>query len=147
MIHYLIDSSALWRVHRDKQVRAGWSEVIASAVVGSCHPQRAEFRRSARNQAEFDLMTEMFDELYPDLPVPKSAWRWVESVQRRLAGRSEHRGLSVVDLLVSATAAHHRVTVLHDDRDFATVARTIQDLRERNIHQLPVDGPETIGGS
>lgn len=137
MIRYLIDSSALWRVQRDKSLRSAWSEVITAGAVGSCQPQRVEFRRSARNRAEFDVMTEMFDELYPDLPVPKAAWRWVDSTQYRLAGSGVHRGLSVVDLIVSATAAHHGVTVLHDDRDFETAARTVPDLRERNIHAVP----------
>jgi predicted nucleic acid-binding protein len=138
MIRYLIDSSALWRVHRSGQLRAAWAEVIANGVVGSCQPQRAEFRASARNRSEYDDMTSMFEELYPDVPVHKSAWQWIESAQYRLSGLGEHRGLSVVDLLVSATAAHHGLTVLHDDADFATVARTVRDVRERNVHALPV---------
>jgi len=137
VIRYLIDTSALWRVHRDKALRAAWTEVITNGVVGSCAPQRAEFKRSARNRAEYDLMTEMFEELYPELPVPKSAWRWIESTQYRLAGAGAHRALSVVDLLVSATAAHHGATVLHDDHDFAAAAAAVTDLRERNIHRVP----------
>lgn len=137
MIRYLLDSSALWRVLRDKDLGAAWAGVIATGAVGSCQPQRAEFKRSARDRTDHDHMTEMFHELYPDLPMPKSAWQWVESVQYRLAGAGEHRGLSVVDLLVSATAAHHGVTVLHDDNDFLTVAGTARDLRERKIHRVP----------
>jgi predicted nucleic acid-binding protein len=137
VIYYLLDSSALWRVQRDKDLRAAWAEVITSGAVGTCQPQRAEFRQSARDRAEYDLMTDMFHELYPDLPVPKSAWQSVESTQYRLAGEGRHRGLSVVDLLVSATAAHHDVTLLHDDNDFATVAGAAYDLRERNIHMVP----------
>ena len=42
-----------------------------------------------------------------------------------------------MDLLVSATAAHAGLVVLHDDNDFATAARTLPDLAERNVDRLP----------
>jgi hypothetical protein len=89
-------------------------------VIGSCHPQRVEFRRSARTVDEYEQMSEMFDALYPDAAVPKGAWRWI-----------------AVDLLVCATAAHHDLVVLHDDSDFVTAARHLSDLRERAIHDTP----------
>lgn len=136
MIRYLVDSSALWRIMRDKAVRAAWSEVISAGTVASCHPQRAEFRRSARNLDEYEQMTAMFDDLYPDAPVPKTAWTWVESAQYRLLRKGAHRAMSVADLLVAATAAHHGLVVLHDDNDYAIAARHITDLRERRVLDL-----------
>src|SRR5205814_4101093 len=81
VMRYLADSSALWRLLRDPGVRAGWAEVISDHAVGSCQPQRTEFRRSARNLDEYEQMTSMFVDLYPDVPVPKTAWQWVESAQ------------------------------------------------------------------
>jgi hypothetical protein len=33
------------------------------------------------------------------------------------------------------------VTVLHDDKDFATVAATVPDLRERSVYAVP-DQPD-----
>lgn len=137
MIRYLIDSSALWRLRRDDVLRKAWAEVIIEGVVGSCQPQRTEFRASARNSAEYEDMTRMFDELYENVPVPKSAWQWIESAQHRLARSGEHRALSVVHLLVSATAAHTGLVVLHDDNDFATAARALSDPAERNINRVP----------
>jgi predicted nucleic acid-binding protein len=137
MIRYLIDSSALWRLQRDDVLRKAWAEVITEGVVGSCQPQRAEFRASARNGAEYEDMTRMFDDLYEDVPVPKGAWRWMESAQHRLARNGEHRALSVVDLLLCATAAHAGLVVLHDDNDFATAARSCRDLAERNVRRVP----------
>jgi hypothetical protein len=59
LIRYLIDSSALRRVMREAPLRSAWGEVITAAAVGSCHPQRVEFRRSARNPAEFEQMNDM----------------------------------------------------------------------------------------
>ena len=137
MIRFLVDSSALWRVLRNAALRAAWSDVLSAGAVGSCHPQRLEFRRSARTIDEYEQMTEMFNALYPDAPVPKSAWRWMESAQFRLLRNGVHRAFSAVDLLVCATAAQHDLVVLHDDNDFAIAARYLTDLRERNIHDKP----------
>jgi predicted nucleic acid-binding protein len=38
-----------------------------------------------------------------------------------------------MDLIIAATAAHHGLTVLHDDADYRTVARHAPDLSEHNI--------------
>ncbi len=137
MIRYLLDSSALWRILRDAELRTAWAEVVSAGAVGSCHPQRTEFRRSARTTDEYEQMTEMFTALYPDAPVPKTAWRWMESAQYRLLRNGAHRALSAIDLLICATAAQHDILVLHDDNDFATAARYLPDLRERNIRDAP----------
>lgn len=140
MIRYLVDSSGLWRLLREDRLRSSWSEVISAGSVGSCHPQRAEFRRSARNLDEYDQMTEMFDALYPDAPVPKTAWQWVESAQYRLLRHGAHRCMSVADLLIAATAAHHGLVVLHDDNDFATAASHVTDVVERRVYDTPALG-------
>lgn len=137
MIRYLLDSSALWRILRDAELRTAWADVVTAGVVGSCHPLRTEFRRSARTIDEYEQMTEMFAALYPDAPVPKAAWRWMESAQYRLLRNGAHRALSAVDLLICATAAQHDLVVLHDDNDFATAGRYLTDLRERNIRDTP----------
>jgi predicted nucleic acid-binding protein len=137
LIRYLLDSSALWRILRDAALRASWAEVVSLGVIGSCYPQRIEFRRSARTIDEYGQMSEMFETLYPDAAVPKGAWRWTESAQYRLLRHGAHRALSAVDLLICATAAHHGLVVLHDDSDFVAAARYLPDLRERSISNAP----------
>jgi predicted nucleic acid-binding protein len=137
VIRYLLDSSALWRILREAALRSAWSEVISVGAVGSCQPQRVEFRRSARNLDEYEQMSAMFDDLYPDASLPKAAWRWVESAQYRLLRQGAHRALSAVDLLICATAAQRDLIVLHDDKDFVTAARCLPDVRERSIHDTP----------
>jgi predicted nucleic acid-binding protein len=137
VIRYLLDSSALWRILREPALRAAWSEVISVGAAGSCHPQRVEFRRSARTVAEYEQMSGMFDALYPDVAVSKGTWRWIESAQYRLLRHGAHRALSIVDLLVCATAAQHDLVVLHDDKDFATAALCLPDLRERGVRDTP----------
>jgi predicted nucleic acid-binding protein len=140
VIRYLLDSSALWRIMRDAGLRASWAGVVAEGAVGSCDPQRTEFRRSARTIDEYEQMSGMFSELYPDAAVPKGAWRWIESAQYQLVRQAAHRGLSAVDLLVCATAAHAGLVVLHDDANFATAARFLSDVRERSVHDAPPAG-------
>lgn len=142
MIRYLIDSSALWRILREPGVREGWSEVVTSGAVGSCPAQRAEFLRSARSGEDFLEMTEMFADLYPDVGVPKTLWRWVDSAQHRLASAGLHRGPSVIDLAVAGTAAAHGYVVLHDDADMVTLGRHLEDVRECRVRDLPASPPE-----
>lgn len=137
MIRYLADSSALWRILRDAELRSAWADVVTAGAVGSCHPQRIEFRRSARTTDEYEQMSAMFDTLHPDIAMPKSAWRWAESAQYRLLRHGAHRALSAVDLLICATAVQHNLVVLHDDNGFSAAARYLPDLRERNIRDRP----------
>ena len=137
MIHYLVDSSALWRILREPTIRAGWADVIADHGIGSCQPQRAEFRRSARNSTEYEQMSTMFAELYPDVTLPKGTWQSVETHQYRLVLAGAHRALSCVDLILCAVAAQREFVILHDDNDFTTAAQHLPDLAERRVHALP----------
>lgn len=82
-------------------------------------------------------MTEMFDALYPDVPVPKYAWQWVEAAQYRLLRAGAHRGVSTVDLLIAGTAASRGLVILHDDQDFVTTARHVSDVNERAVRDRP----------
>jgi predicted nucleic acid-binding protein len=140
MIHYLIDSSALWRILRDDKVRESWSDVLTANAIGSCNPQRIEFIRSARSINEYEDMRDMFAALYPNVAVPKGAWRWIDSAQYRLLRHGAHRALSAVDLLICATAADRDLVVLHDDADFATASRWLPDVRDRPVFDLPAGG-------
>ncbi|MFD8457501.1 PIN domain-containing protein [Streptomyces antimycoticus] len=137
MIRYLADSTAVWRLQRDRKLNDLWGHELDEGAIGSCAPQRTEFRQSARGLDEYDRMTEMFADLFPDVSVPKGAWKWIETGQYRLAQRGQHQSLSVVDWLICATAAHHGLVVLHDDADFRAAARLLSDLAERNVFATP----------
>ncbi|MGH3999963.1 MAG: PIN domain-containing protein, partial [Pseudonocardiaceae bacterium] len=50
---------------------------------------------------------------------------------------SAHRALSVVDLMICATASYHRLTVVHDDNDFATAAQHAVDLDIVHVGEGP----------
>ncbi|APA94884.1 PIN domain-containing protein [Nocardia seriolae] len=139
MIGYLVDSSALWRILRDRALVERWLGPAAEGDLHSCYPQRAEFLRSARNLKEYSQLCGMFDTLYSDVTVPKSAGLWIAGLQHRAAEDGCHRSLSAVDLQICATAAYHGLVVVHDDADFVTAARFATELRQLNVH----DGPLT----
>ncbi|BDB39667.1 MULTISPECIES: PIN domain-containing protein [Mycobacterium] len=133
MIRFLADSSAIWRIQRQPELTEAWTAALLSGAIGSCEPQRAEFRRSARNVDEFDQMNQAFRDLCPDVPVPKSVWRWIESAQYRLASAGVVRALSVADLLVCATAAERGLVVLHDDADYELAVRHLPNVAAQRV--------------
>ena len=133
---YLLDTSGLVRLLGDPGLQNGWYEAIDAEAIGSCYPQRTEFLYAARNVSEYNEITEMFGDLYPDVSVPKNAGRWIAAVQYHMAQAGEHRSASAVDLIIAATAAHHGLTVLHDDADYRTVARHAPDLTEHSVHDI-----------
>ncbi|MEU3564534.1 PIN domain-containing protein [Kitasatospora sp. NPDC006786] len=130
---YLLDTSTLVRLLREPKLQAVWFDAISAGSIASCYPQRAEFLYTARDGREYDEIAEMFAEFYPDVSVPKSAGRWIDTVQRRMALAGQHRSASAVDLVIAATAAHHGLTVLHDDGDYRNVARHAPDLSEHSV--------------
>lgn len=133
---YVLDTSALVRLLRDPKLQGAWHDAIDAEAIASCYPQRAEFLYSARDAAEYDEIAEMFADLYPDAAVPKNAGRWISAVQYQMARAGHHRSASAIDLIIAATAAHHGLTVLHDDADYCIVARHAPDLTEHNIHDI-----------
>lgn len=78
-------------------------------------------------------MNQMFRDVYPDVPVPKPVWRWIDAAQDRLASAGAARALSVVDLLVCGTAAAKGLVVLHDDLDYELAARHLPEIAVRRI--------------
>ena len=130
---YLLDTSGLVRILAEPKLQDAWHEAVDAQAIASCYPQRTEFLYSARDAVEYDEIAQMFDDLYPDVTVPKSAERWIAGVQHEMARSGEHRGASAVDLMIAATAAHHGLAVLHDDTDFRTDARHAPDFTEHNV--------------
>ncbi|MEU3014092.1 PIN domain-containing protein [Nocardia asteroides] len=139
MTGYLIDSSALWRLLRGDSVTDKWREIVADGDLRSCHPQRAEFLRSARNPKDFAELCQLFDQSIRDVSVPKSAGSWIAGFQHRTAQAGCVNAFSAVDLQICATAAYHGLIVVHDDHDYVTATRFATELREINVHDGPID--------
>ncbi|MFI6502247.1 PIN domain nuclease [Nonomuraea typhae] len=132
---YLIDTSALWHLLRTPELLESWAPGISTQGLRVCEPTRAEFLYSARGPAHRDELQAKLNILCDPAPVPKHAWRWVETAQYKLTQRGLHRSAGAVDLLLCATAVHHGLTLLHVDNDFATVAKVLPELDQRDIRR------------
>jgi predicted nucleic acid-binding protein len=136
-MRYLIDTSALVRILR-RQVDEAWHSSVARGLVAICEPVIIETLTIAK-ATEYERVLADLLGTYPRVPVPDNAWDTVRGVATRLAERSCHQGLSVADHLVVATALHHRLTILHEDADFATAARVAPEIQEQRISGNPAD--------
>ena len=135
-MRYLIDTSALVRILRH-QVDQAWHECVTRGLVAICEPVITETLTIAR-ATEYERVLADLIRTYLWVPVPDGAWETVRMVGTRLARRSCHQGLSVADHLVVVTALHHRLTILHEDADFATAAEVVPELQQHRISD-PVD--------
>ena len=72
---------------------------------------------------------------YPWVPVPDDAWSIVSTIRRELAAKSQHRGLSVADHLIAATAIRLKLVVLHEDADYETAARFVPQLHQQRLSE------------
>ncbi|OKJ99577.1 PIN family toxin-antitoxin system, toxin component [Streptomyces sp. CB03234] len=119
---FLIDTSALVRLYR-RQAGSFWDQSVTAGLVGICEPVRQEFLRAVGGRVAYFEADGLLSALYPYRLMRDTAWDEAAVLQRELADKGWHQCVSPVDLLVSVTAAHHKLTVLHQDSDFDTIAR------------------------
>lgn len=131
MTGWLIDKSALVRLAATPDV-AQWAKRIERGLVRITTVTRLEVGYSARSGAL--LREELRRPPLVSLPLeyltPAIEERAVE-VQTLLADQGKHRGPSIPDLLIAATAERSGLTVLHVDRDFDVIAEVTGQPVER----------------
>ncbi|MFF7164332.1 PIN domain nuclease [Streptomyces sp. NPDC008086] len=132
---YLIDTSGIWQILRDRDVQSRWIGPIEAGLLKVCAPTCLEYLYSAESPAGRDEMEAELATLFARVAVPKDAWRWAENAQYKLTQKGQHRGPGPVDLVLCATAVHHGLTLLHADNDFTTVSRVLPELVERDIRR------------
>ncbi|MBF6178213.1 PIN domain nuclease [Nocardia otitidiscaviarum] len=119
---YLIDTSGLFRILQDK-LRQAWVDQLTAGVIATCPIVELEFLYSARSLADRLEKRRLLQDLFAWVPMYERGYERAADVQQLMTEQGTHRSAGAVDLLVAATAEHHRLTILCDDRDFATVAR------------------------
>ncbi|MEV7779345.1 PIN domain nuclease [Kitasatospora sp. NPDC088351] len=119
---FLIDTSALVRLMRG-QTGSAWDEAVTAGLVLLCEPVRQEYLRAVGGRASYFEAADLLRELFPYRHLRDSAWQDAAELQQLLAQSSRHQCTSPVDLLVAVTAAQHKLTVLHQDADFETIAQ------------------------
>ena len=120
---YLADTSMIIRLRRGREIQPKWVDAVRAGLVGVCPVVEAELTRATAGRADRDQLRTLLRSLFGWHPMPDGAWRFVEQTQDALVEIGQHRGPSVVDLLVAATADAWGLTVLHVDADFETIGR------------------------
>ena len=117
---YLADTSAFGRLSQP-QVAAAFAPLAAEGQVALCAPVAFELGYAARSVADYaEIMSGV--EAFESAPTTDGDHRRALEIQRLLAGRGQHRALSLVDALVAAIAESRNLTILHYDADFEFVS-------------------------
>jgi hypothetical protein len=119
---FLIDTSALARFMRPAADTYGWDQAVAAGLIAVCPITELEFFYSARSAKDREQAIDDLRESFGWVPVHDRAYARAWEVQGQLTTRGQHRSAGPVDLVVAATAELFGLTLLHHDRDFATIA-------------------------
>jgi predicted nucleic acid-binding protein len=87
-----------------------------------CAVVELEVLYSATSPADFERRRTALNNGYVDLPITPHVMNRALDAQRRLAAASQHRGVSLPDLIIAACAAEHEATVVHYDSDYDRIA-------------------------
>jgi predicted nucleic acid-binding protein len=76
---------------------------------------------------------------FTDLPITTEVMVAALDIQQRLAALSQHRGVSIGDLIVGACALVHKATVVHYDADYDRIAAVTGQTTEWVVPAGTVD--------
>lgn len=122
MAVYLADKSALTRRETRPEVRDVIEPLLLAGRIASCGIIDLEMLYSAPDPTTYTELADLLQAL-PRIPVTNSAVNRALAVQAVLAAGSQHRSVSLPDLLIAACAEENGLTVLHYDADYDRVAR------------------------
>jgi predicted nucleic acid-binding protein len=100
----------------------GWDQAVAAGLIAVCPITELEFFYSARSAKDREQAIGNLHAAFSRVPVHDQAFARAWEVQGQLTARGQHRSAGPVDLVVAATAELFGLTLLHHDRDFATIA-------------------------
>ena len=133
---YLADTSAVWRLLRG-DIGDPWSTYAAQGLIAICPPVEAELMRSVRSDREYEPFFAVLSRTFGWCPALEDPWRQVLAVQRDLVRISHHRGPSPMDVVIALTAQERRLTLLHADGDFESIAKVRPGLAMIRVDQPP----------
>lgn len=119
---FLIDTSALVRLMHPGAESYGWDQAVAAGLIAVCPITELEFCYRARSAKDREETVGNMRAAFSWVPVHDGAYARAWEVQDELTARGQHRAAGPVDLVVAATAELFGLTLLHHDRDFATIA-------------------------
>jgi predicted nucleic acid-binding protein len=121
----LADTTAWAWSRRERRggVREDFDTRLVDGEIAICDMVRMELLYSARNEDEFDELSEELRAL-PECPIGQAEWKRALWVYGELAkqGGAHQRSVKHPDLLIAAAAEAAEITVLHYDEDYERVA-------------------------
>lgn len=121
MARYLADKSALARLETSADVNVVLDPLLVSGKIATCGVVDLELLYSAPNPGDYAATAASLRKL-PRVPMSEEVLDRALEVQGRLAKRSQHRGVSLPDLIIAACAEGAGLTVLHYDGDYERIA-------------------------
>jgi predicted nucleic acid-binding protein len=118
---YLADKSALARIDTSPEVGAVLDRLLLEGAVATCGMVDLEVLYSAESPRAYTAFATGLRKL-PRVPMSEEVLDRALEVQGRLAKRSQHRGVSLPDLVIAACAERAGLTVLHYDADYDRIA-------------------------
>ena len=133
MTTFLADKSALTRRAIRDTVRAAIEPLILAGRIATCAIIDLELLYSAPSKKTYFQIAEALHGM-PRVPVNELVVERALQVQALLAAKSQHRAVSLHDLIIAACAEVHGLTVLHYDADFDRIAKV---TRQRTQWVVP----------
>lgn len=118
---YMADKSALARVEMRAEVSAALDPLLLEGEVATCGMVDLEVLFSAETPRAYAYYARALRKL-PRVPMSEEVLDRALEVQGRLAKRSQHRGVSLPDLIIAACAEGAGLAVLHYDADYERIA-------------------------
>jgi len=120
---FLVDTSAVVRLLRNRDVRGRWQPQITAGVMGVCPVTELELLYSARSKADRDEWLELINATFVWIAMPDRVFSRATEVQAAMTAGGTHRSAGAVDLLLAATAELSGLTLVHYDHDFDEVIK------------------------
>lgn len=122
MPSYLADKSALTRQQTRRQVRRALEPLLVEGEIATCGVVDLEILYSANSPDAYMAGARVLQSL-PRVKVDEGCVQRALEVQAMLAAASQHRGVSLSDLLIAACAERAGLAVLHYDADYELIAK------------------------
>ncbi|MET7393045.1 PIN domain nuclease [Dactylosporangium sp. NPDC005572] len=120
---FLVDTSAVVRLLRDRDVRARWQPQITAGVIGICPITELELLYSARSKADREEWLELLNATFSWVAIPDRTFGRAAEIQAAMTARGTHRSAGAVDLILAATAELGSLTLVHYDHDFDEIVK------------------------
>lgn len=118
---YLLDTSVMHR-QANPAVADRIDELGIGRPLYRCAVVDLEVLHSATSPADYEARRSALVNGYSELPVAPEVMARALDTQRRLASASQHRGVSLADLIIAACAQVHEATVVHYDAGYDLIS-------------------------